>query len=534
MKQVWKLLGPNRALYLAALAVNLIFCGACVVCSTVSGDLVNTVISSAGGGAGVFGLFIALSLARVVLDLASYRLNEGLRIRQKRHMRTQAFAAYTRTGGRRREETAAFSSFLNNDLPSIVEQFFIGLLDIVQCTFLIFFSAVSLVTIHWLLALIILASSALIVYLPRALREKGGGARKDFSQKTARYNTLLGSFLGGLHILRTYRCRDRAVELLEGANRDAAASEAVRLRVSLTVRGVTTVLQVVKTVLLFTAGAALIYGGHMTVGGLIAAIQLESLIASPIEVLAYLQHARNEVRPLVERYEDITRPAPAEEGRPCEGGPIRVEHVSCRAGELEILKDVSCTFRPGKNYMISGPSGSGKSTLLSLIARTGELPYEGAVRLGGGEVSAIAPDAYYKKVCPVFQEPCLFYATLEENILLGRDIPAERYREVVEKLNLGYLLERYRGQDLTPETVESLSGGERQRVAVARALAGRAEVYLLDEVTSALDPENARLVEELLLREDACVIHVCHKPVPDLDRLYDGRFVMEAGRLSPA
>ena len=65
-------------------------------------------------------------------------------------------------------------------------------------------------------------------------------------------------------------------------------------------------------------------------------------------------------------------------------------------------------------------------------------------------------------------------------------------------------------------------------------LAGRAEVYLLDEVTSALDPENARLVEELLLREDACVIHVCHKPVPDLDRLYDGRFVMEAGRLSPA
>ena len=72
------------------------------------------------------------------------------------------------------------------------------------------------------------------------------------------------------------------------------------------------------------------------------------------------------------------------------------------------------------------------------------------------------------------------------------------------------------------------------QVGTGHPLAGRAEVYLLDEVTSALDPENARLVEELLLREDACVIHVCHKPVPDLDRLYDGRFVMEAGRLSPA
>ena len=63
MKQVWKLLGPNRALYLAALTVNLIFCGACVVCSTVSGDLVNTVISSAGGGAGVGGAYLYNRLA---------------------------------------------------------------------------------------------------------------------------------------------------------------------------------------------------------------------------------------------------------------------------------------------------------------------------------------------------------------------------------------------------------------------------------------------------------------------------------------
>ena len=141
--------------------------------------------------------------------------------------------------------------------------------------------------------------------------------------------------------------------------------------------------------------------------------------------------------------------------------------------------------------------------------------------------------AYYESICPVFQEPYLFYATLEDNICVGRPIPRDIYLDVIRKLNLEYLLDRYHGQELTPERMETLSGGERQRVALARAMVGRPSVYLLDEVTSALDQANAELVERLLLEEPSMVLHICHKPNPALRDRYDGIYELSDGVLTP-
>lgn len=126
----------------------------------------------------------------------------------------------------------------------------------------------------------------------------------------------------------------------------------------------------------------------------------------------------------------------------------------------------------------------------------------------------------------------MFHATLEENILLGRPVSKNTYAAVIKKLNLQYLIERYQGQEITPEIMEQISGGERQRVALARAMVGKPQVYLLDEVTSALDASNSEAIEQMLLREDAMVIHICHKSNPKLLPLYDGRFTMRGGRLS--
>lgn len=155
----------------------------------------------------------------------------------------------------------------------------------------------------------------------------------------------------------------------------------------------------------------------------------------------------------------------------------------------------------------------------------------GTLLINGCDVQTIAKEAYRRKVCVVFQEPYLFELTLEENILLGRDIQPDRYREVIERLQLSYLLERYANCTMSPELADTLSGGEKQRVCLARAMVGQPEVYLLDEVTSALDKDTASAIEAAILAEKVTIIHVCHKPTLELYSQYDVHLQIEQGLL---
>lgn len=261
------------------------------------------------------------------------------------------------------------------------------------------------------------------------------------------------------------------------------------------------------------------------------------MISAPIEVLAYLRHGRNEVLPILDQYRSMIEVKSENKDVRTECAEtfkqLSVDHISYQVEDLTILTDVCAHFKAGRKYLIAGESGSGKSTLLRLIAQIGDTRYGGQILYNQHEIRNIAYDSYYEKVCPVFQEPYLFYATLEENICVGRSISADIYFDVIKKLNLEYLLKRYHNQELTPEIMETLSGGERQRVALARAMVGRPSIYLLDEVTSALDQSNAELVERLLLNESAMVLHICHKPNPALRKRYDMIYELSDGVLSP-
>jgi len=130
-------------------------------------------------------------------------------------------------------------------------------------------------------------------------------------------------------------------------------------------------------------------------------------------------------------------------------------------------------------------------------------------------------DSLYGKMGIVFQEPYLFGFSLKENIIMGRNVKDSDYEAILKKLNLGYLLERFSDVELDTEMVAKLSGGEKQRIALARAMVGKPQVYLLDEITSSLDEQNAREMEEILLAEDAMVLYVCHKIIPELKGQYE-------------
>ncbi len=200
---------------------------------------------------------------------------------------------------------------------------------------------------------------------------------------------------------------------------------------------------------------------------------------------------------------------------------------------VRVLDGVTFSLRPGELVTLMGPNGSGKTTLLRAIAGF-EPVAAGRVSLEGRDLARVPPHA--RGVGLLFQEPVLLpRRTVAENLAFGPEVQrldatlvAARVAEAAERLHLGDLLDR---------PSEALSGGERQRVALARTLAARPRLVLLDEPFAAVDPElRAELRSEfrrILLREGVSVLHVTHDREEGLF-LGDRVLLLDRGRLVQA
>ena len=204
---------------------------------------------------------------------------------------------------------------------------------------------------------------------------------------------------------------------------------------------------------------------------------------------------------------------------------IEIRSLGARAGKFE-LRDVSFIVPAGGYGVVIGPAGSGKTTLLETLA--GIIPSTaGSVTLGGRDVTAAAPET--RDVAIVYQHGYLFpHLSVAANIAYGaRDDTS--IAEATGRLGVGTIANR---------AVVSLSGGERQIVALARALARRPGVLLLDEPFSALDPRRRarvrREVREIHREWGTTVLQVTHDfteagLLGDVAVLLDGGRVLQSG-----
>jgi polar amino acid transport system ATP-binding protein len=175
---------------------------------------------------------------------------------------------------------------------------------------------------------------------------------------------------------------------------------------------------------------------------------------------------------------------------------LRVEGVHKSFGDTVVLRGIDLTIAPHEVVALIGASGSGKSTLLRAITLLEPID-DGQLWLGDTDISdpRIDGDAVRSRIGVVFQAYNLFpHLTVLDNVTLALRHVHRQKREVAEARGLE-LLERIGLTPLARSFPDRLSGGQQQRVAIARALATSPELLLLDEITSALDPQ---LVTEVL------------------------------------
>jgi ABC-type Fe3+/spermidine/putrescine transport system ATPase subunit len=164
---------------------------------------------------------------------------------------------------------------------------------------------------------------------------------------------------------------------------------------------------------------------------------------------------------------------------------LRVQGLSAAWGRLPALDRVTFEVRPGELFVLLGPNGSGKSTLLRCLAGL-EPPTSGQVVLEGRDVTDVP--AHRRGIGLMFQDPALFpHRTVYENIAYAPLLQRRPRTEVDEEVRRQVDLVGLSGfEDRAPD---QLSGGERQRVALARTLAARPRMVLLDEPFASIDPE---------------------------------------------
>ena len=264
------------------------------------------------------------------------------------------------------------------------------------------------------------------------------------------------------------------------------------------------------TLAVLVAGAALVLSGRMTIGELVAFGILTQGLTRPFAQLVAAWDEVQDTAESVHKVTDVLRREPETTPRPSPEqivlqrlqGHVRFEAVAFRYADdaPDVLRDISFECYGGQRVAILGRSGSGKSTLIKLLLGL-HAPTAGAISIDGFPIGEIWLPALRRQMGVVLQDATLFRGTIRANI--SHTLPAAPLGEVVAAASHvnahRFITALPAGYDTElDENGANLSGGQRQQIAIARALLHLPRVIILDEATSNVDNESARLLQQNL------------------------------------
>lgn len=432
-------------------------------------------------------------------------------------------------------------NLFENDLEVIETDYFKNIIVIVQSLLLIVFTVSYLLGINVVFTLCLLGCSVLMLSLPVWLSRKLNLLNDGLSGSRAVYLTRLKDFFTGIEVIKSNSIESRIIgehEQVAGGLEHSRFqfSRFLGLFQQLTINSHYFII-----IICFSAGGLLMINGQMSIGQLIAAVQLLNKVIMPMNALSEAIMGIKGSQLIVQRVEQLL--ASREEAGERSAAPIapiafhslQVQQLcfSYEAGTGPVLKNINLEIQPRKKYAIVGTSGSGKSTLLQAI--TGFIrDYQGQILINQEDVEALNEEELVHFFSYIHQSTFIFKDTLENNLTLYQDYPGDRIEQAIIDARLEALIERLPSklQYMCDEEGSNLSGGEKQRISIARALLRDTAVLILDEGTASLDNETAARIEHTLLGiEDKTVIVVTHKLEQTFLRGFDQILCMNQGEI---
>ncbi|MGN7224471.1 ABC transporter ATP-binding protein [Curtobacterium flaccumfaciens] len=389
---------------------------------------------------------------------------------------------------------------------------------------------VVLFTFGWILGLIFLIAS-IPLWINGLLFERRYSAVARRSQDQV--GDLATSVEQSVHGIRVLKAFGRGGAKLEEFSEQAEALRGTEIKKAKAIAGIWLWLLLVPDVafaLCLLAGIWLASQGQLSVGQLFAFFATATVLRFPIESIGFLLSMTFDTRTAVDRFFEvmdsentITDPEhPKTIAEP--HGALSFNGVHFRYQDSapqypDLINGVELQLQPGETMALVGLTGCGKTTLLSLVPRLYDVT-GGSVTIDGVDIRDLTREELRRHVGVAFEDATLFSSTVRENVLLGRpDVQGAEaealMREALDIAQASFVDDLPDGVDTrVGEEGLSLSGGQRQRLALARAIAARPSVLVLDDPLSALDVDTEARVEAGLRRvlADTTSLIVAHRP----------------------
>ena len=466
-------------------------------------------------GVGV-GRFIFQYVKEYTFDLTGSKIAAQIRRAVFCHVQSLSTEFFDRTG------TGELMSRIKDDVDHIWDGLtYVGMLmiEVVIHTSIVLFCMYSL---NWKLAILptigMAASAAIAIYMERRL----DSVYESISEENATLNTVAEENLAGVRTVKAFAREKYEIGKFLSHNQRYYELNMEQSNIFVKYHPYISLISKILPISVLLFGGVQVMQGEFSLGELTAFFAYSNNIVWPMEMLGWLTNSLSYAVASNRRIQKLYEEKPSVKDPenpvilPSVKGQITFEHVSFHtADQHEILHDISFTVEPGKTVGIMGTTGAGKSSLIYLLQRLYDVT-DGAIYLDGVNIKELSLHQLRGAMSFVMQDVFLFSDTILENVKLGKKntLTLSSIKEASRRAQASSFIEKMESQydTVIGERGIGLSGGQKQRITIARALARKAPILVLDDSTSALDMETEQCIHDTLRElKDTTKIIIGHR-----------------------